>query len=88
MFTYTLALSGWGDSAVDANDVHDNTLGETGPQQTAASTKRIGDEDEEDSNGGELDDTVDASGKQRRVSASQTETLENLGCVVVLCVSN
>lgn len=68
--TYTFTLDRGLDSAVDANDVHDKTLCDTGPQQTATSAKRIGHENKEDSNGGQFNDTVDTSGEQRGVSAS------------------
>lgn len=82
--TYTFTLDRGLDSAVDANDVHDKTLCDTSPQQTATSAKRIGHKDKEDSNSGQFDDTVDTSGEQRGVSTSQAETLEDLRSIVVL----
>ena len=71
-------------TTVDTNQVHDETLSSTGPQQTPATTERVGNEDEEDGASGNLDDTIHTSGQEAGLSTGDTEVLEDLRSVVVL----
>lgn len=76
--------SNWGlNTTIDTNDKHSNGLGNTGPEKTAATTKGIGSKSKEQSTADDLDDTVDTSGEQGHLSTGHTETLEDLGSVVV-----
>ena len=79
-----LALDRGLDTTVDTDDVHDDSLGGTGPQQTAAATEGIGDENEENEDTGRLDDTVDTGSEERGSGAGHSKVLEDLGSIVVL----
>lgn len=54
------------------------------PQQTPASTERIGHEDQEDSASCRLDHAIDSSGEQRRVITSHSKVSEDLRSIIVL----
>ena len=80
----SLTLDRRSGTTVNTNEIHDETLSNTGPQQTSASSKRIGDKCEERGAGNRLNDTVDTSGEETGVGSSHSQVLEDLRSVVVL----
>lgn len=79
-----LASDGGLDTAVDSDNVHDDTHGSAGVQERQTTADGVGNEEQEEDNADGLDNTVDTGGKEAGLGTRHAQVSEDLGSVVVL----
>lgn len=76
----------WVGEDVDTDDEHAGTLSDRCPKKRPSSSQGIGDKEQEDGTGDNLDNTIDTGSEEASGRSVNTQVLKNLRSVVVDCV--